>query len=267
MSLYVKRLLMVDDDVALCESMRDYLAERTDEYKFLGGVCTFSAAMNLFKDGMPDIVILDMMLGPGLDGSDLIVEFKKIEKELGFKTNLFVTSKSGVYENYCAKNHLIFMQKGENNPELMIKRIERFIDCSPASEPVIKIEITPKSRKERMEDFLWAAFSNVGAHTYTAYGDCVYIIPRVIEMVELGEASPMDRVYMEWGIQCKTSKDTIESRIRNMLKSVWSNSPMEALKQFYPPDIRKSTYPTPLPFINYYVKLLMRKYPKNIERS
>jgi len=87
------------------------------------------------------------------------------------------------------------MQKGENSPELMIKRIERFIDCAPISEPVIKIEITPKSRRERMEDFLWAAFTNVGGHTYTGYTDCLYIIPRVVEMMESGDTSPLEVVY------------------------------------------------------------------------
>lgn|GEM_PF-2969674 len=266
MENYVKRVLMVDDDIELCESMRDYLEGHTDQYKFLGSTSTFSTAIEMFKDGMPNVVILDMMLGAGLDGSDIVDEFRRMEKELNFRTNIFIVSKSGIYENYCAKNHLIFMQKGENNPELMMKRVERFVDTVTVTNQTIRIPITPpKARRDRMKDNLWALFSSAGAIKYNGCEDCMYIIPRVVELTEEGSTYALDRVYVEWSKQSNSTKEAIEGRVRNMLKTLWSKAPIELLKQLYPPTLGDSTYPTPLPFIEYHAKRLMREYPKNIE--
>ena len=267
MSKSIQRVLVVDDDINLCESIRDYLAEREDEYKFLGGVWTYSAAIELFRDGMPNIVILDMMLGNGLDGSDLVEEFRKIEKEQGFKTYISVFSKSLFYESYCVQNNLMFTQKGAIIPEIMINRIERFVGLKPSGIQPVKINVTPpKTRRERMQEYLFSAFSNVGAHTYTAYDDCLYIIPRMIELTEAGIEFAMEQIYKEWEKKCKASKSAIEGRIANMLKSLWSKASLDALEKFYPPDLGKGTAPTPVPFITYYVKRLMQVYPENVEK-
>ena len=264
----VKRVLMVDDDLRLCESVRDYLAGRTDEYNFLGAVCTYPSAIEYFRDGMPDIVILDMMLGPGLDGSDLVEVFKKIEREQGFHSNIFVFSRSQYYEDYCAQNHLMFVQKGDT-PELMMKRIERFMGSTPLSIQPIKMNmLPPKSRTERMQDYLFSVFSHAGAHTYTGFKDCLVIIPRIIELMESGIEYPMEKVYREHSKKVGSSVSAVEGRISNMLKALWTKASMDVLRDFYPPDLGKeNTAPTPLPFIDYYVKLLMRMYPKNIEQA
>jgi len=258
---------MVDDDGALCESMDDYLAQHSDTYQFLGGVCTRSSAIELFKDGMPDIVILDMMLGPGLDGSDLIDDFRKIAKEQGLKTEIFVVSKSSVYESYCVKSNLMFRQKGENHPESLMKWIERFVGSAPSEKTPVKLDITPKTRRERMKDYLFNMFSRFGAHKYGACDDCMYIIPRMVELKEAGKSFPLEEVYEEWGRKCKSTKDAIEARIRNMLKAVWTKFPDDELNQFYPPYLKEQTTPTPLPFIDYYAKRLMMEYPNNIEKT
>ena len=275
MSNPIKRLLMVDDDSSLCESMRDYLAQYSDTYKFIGGVCTYSSAIELFKDGMPHIVILDMMLGAGLDGSDLVDEFREIANKQSFNTDIFVVSKSGMYEKYCIENRLMFRQKGEDdNPEMLIKWIERFIGSVTSSTQTLKFDITPpKDRRERMKDYLFAAFSNAGAHKYNAYEDCLYIIPRMVELAEVGErAYTLAKVYEERGCQCKSTKDAVEARMRNMLKTVWKNNSDELNKQFYPSALGKhhgedrNDGPTPDSFISYYVKLLTQLYPNNIEK-
>jgi len=261
----LKRVLMVDDDVELCESVGDYLAARTDTYKFIGFTRGFNAAIELFRDSLPDIVILDMMLGPGLDGSALVDEFRRIEKETGFKTNIFIVSKSSLYENYCVKNQLMFMQKGKNNPEALFKWIERFIDVDSDYNDQIKISVTPpKTRRDRMKDNLWSMFSSVGGHIYVGCEDCMYIIPRIIELreSESGGYDPYSQAYAERSKICKIRLDSIDSRIRNMLKTVWSKASLDALKFFYPPDLGKHMAPTPIPFIEYHVKRLQREYPQ-----
>lgn len=68
-----KKILIVDDDVNICELMRLYLEKEGFETSVIndGGI-----AVKTFNDIQPDLVLLDIML-PGLDGWQICREIRK----------------------------------------------------------------------------------------------------------------------------------------------------------------------------------------------
>lgn len=68
------RVLVVDDDMNICEIVRMYL----EKDNFQVSVCyDGKKAMDVFKEQAPDIVILDIML-PGMDGWQVCREIRKL---------------------------------------------------------------------------------------------------------------------------------------------------------------------------------------------
>ncbi|QEK13316.1 response regulator transcription factor [Crassaminicella thermophila] len=69
-----RKILVVDDDTDICELIKLYL--KKEGYKVLS-VYDGLSAIEAFKEEMPDLVVLDIML-PKMDGWDVCRELKKI---------------------------------------------------------------------------------------------------------------------------------------------------------------------------------------------
>lgn len=68
MEAWVRRLVIVEDDALMRSLLTQLLGERTFDVKAAGSV---SDAVRLLEDFDPDVVLIDIDLGPGPSGSDL----------------------------------------------------------------------------------------------------------------------------------------------------------------------------------------------------
>ena len=73
------RILVVDDDLALCGVLRAFLEARG--YTALT-VTTADEAVRLFHADRPDAVLLDIVIPGGMDGLAALATFKKIDKDV-----------------------------------------------------------------------------------------------------------------------------------------------------------------------------------------
>lgn len=74
MASYKAKVLIVDDDVNICELLKLYLErEGYETYSSYSG----NKAVELFREVTPDIVILDLMI-PGIDGLQVCREIRKV---------------------------------------------------------------------------------------------------------------------------------------------------------------------------------------------
>lgn len=69
------KVLIVDDDITLIQKLGTTFTTILQNYLVLTAT-TANAALNMFKDQRPDLVILDIRLGP-LSGMDLLHDFNK----------------------------------------------------------------------------------------------------------------------------------------------------------------------------------------------
>ncbi len=69
-----KRILVIDDDVNICDLIRLYLEKEGYEVKT---IYSGEKAVSGFSEFAPDLVILDLML-PGMDGLDVCRQIRKI---------------------------------------------------------------------------------------------------------------------------------------------------------------------------------------------
>ncbi len=75
----MERVLVVDDEVAVCDLLKDFLTLKGYEvYTVLDG----SAAINKVKEICPHLVILDIVM-PGISGIKVLKEIKKLNPKTG----------------------------------------------------------------------------------------------------------------------------------------------------------------------------------------
>jgi DNA-binding response OmpR family regulator len=110
----MKKILVVDDEIAICNLLKDFLAAKGYEvYTALDG----RTAITKLKKDRPHIVLLDIMM-PGMDGIETLRAIKKInprvvvimitaiaDNELGLRT-----LKLGAYDYICKPFDLTYLE-------------------------------------------------------------------------------------------------------------------------------------------------------------
>jgi DNA-binding response OmpR family regulator len=75
----MKRILVVDDEIAICNLLKDFLTAKGYEvYTALDG----RTAITKLKQDRPHIVLLDIMM-PGMGGIDTLKAIKKVDPRVG----------------------------------------------------------------------------------------------------------------------------------------------------------------------------------------
>lgn len=88
-SLYTK-ILIVDDDPAICDLLEKYLTKEGYEISIAGNAYD---ALEMFKKNEPDLVLLDIIL-PGRSGKDLCSDIRKFSS----RPIIMITAKNEVFE-------------------------------------------------------------------------------------------------------------------------------------------------------------------------
>jgi len=74
---YKPKLLVVDDELDQCESIKSYFSKRNF---LVFTTATGEEALSLIKENKPDLVLLDMKL-PGMDGRDVLRILREYDKD------------------------------------------------------------------------------------------------------------------------------------------------------------------------------------------
>ena len=75
----MERILVVDDEVEVCNVLKEFLASKDYEvHTALDG----STAISKVKEVRPHIVLLDIIM-PGMDGIDVLKEIKAVDHTIG----------------------------------------------------------------------------------------------------------------------------------------------------------------------------------------
>jgi len=84
------KILIVDDDVNICEMLKQYL----EKEGYVSAVCNNGEeALDVAKRFDPDVILLDIML-PGKSGKNICTEFRKVSK----KPVIMITAKTSVVD-------------------------------------------------------------------------------------------------------------------------------------------------------------------------
>jgi len=255
----IKRILVVDDDIQFVYDMQAYLVGRKD-FKYVGCAGTTAEALELVKDKLPHVILADIILRNGNDGTDFIEAVEEMNNELKIKPLIFVMSKNGFYESFSVKKGLPFIEKSLNiTPETILKRIARNFtpnfNCTNtgASEP------PPRDIRDRAIDKIESKLDGLGALKYKGSKYIAYI---VVYFAETQGGQPnLDMAYELAAQKFKATKSSVESAIRKAIQSIWDIAGEEAINQYYGGFVgEKKGAPTNLSFISHYVREIRRDY-------
>ena len=73
-----KRILIVEDELIIANDTRGYLSD--ENYEITSVVLTGEDAINMAKQNMPDLVIMDILLHGNINGIEAAEEISKIRK-------------------------------------------------------------------------------------------------------------------------------------------------------------------------------------------
>jgi len=256
----IKRVLIIDDDKDFVYDMQTCLAGRED-FKYIGCAKTTAEALLLVKDTLPHIILTDIILSNGDDGTDFIEAVEELNNKLKIKPLIFVMSKNGFYESFSVKKGLPFIEKSSSTtPEVIMKRIARnfapdFVSANnPVSEP-----LPPRSVRNRANDQMESMLDGLGALKYKG---SKYIVCIVIYFAEMkGNRPNLDFAYELAAKKYNATKSSVESAIRKAIQSIWDIAGEDTIKQYYGGFVGSHKgAPTNLGFISHYVRKIKRDY-------
>jgi len=255
-----KRILIVDDDMEFVCDMQAHLSDRED-FKYVGCAGTTHEALELVRDKLPHVILADIILRNGNDGTDFIEAVEEMNHELTIKPLIFVMSKNGFYESFSIKKGLPFIEKSPDIvPEVIMKRIARNFapefSCmhAPAPEPS-----PPRSIRNRASDQMESKLDGLGALKYKGSKYISYIVIYFAEMQ--GNHPNLDDAYELVAKKYNVTKSSVESAIRKAIQSIWDIAGDDAIKQYYGGFVESQKgAPTNLGFISHYVREIKRDY-------
>ena len=111
------RLLVVDDEVDICDFVKNFFKERNfDVFVAYNG----SEALSIVETSRPDIVLLDIVM-PGIDGIETLKMIKKIDNEVKviMVTAVEDTEKANEAKRYGAVEYI--------TKPLLLEQLERTV--------------------------------------------------------------------------------------------------------------------------------------------
>ena len=247
-------ILIIEDDVAACRELRQYI-ENISDLKLIGITGDVEKAVSMVQSTLPDVVILDIELHHGTgNGITFLAMLNALNMPLRPYILITTNNSSNVtYESARSLGADFIMSK--HKPDYSAQYVIEFIRM---------IQHAIMNRKPNTADTVPLEDSfetNLPAFTRRVYRelDWIGISPKNIGYRYLADAilliirDSSANVYKEVAKLHKKSDASVERAMQNAINRAWRHSDIEELLTHYTAKVRSEKgVPTTLEFVYYY---------------
>ena len=247
-------ILIIEDDVAACRELRQYI-ENISDLKLVGITGDVEKAISMVQSTLPDVVILDIELHHGAgNGITFLAMLNALN--LPLRPYILITTNNSSNVTYesarsLGADFIMSKHKPDYSAQYVIEFI-RMIQHAIMNRKPTTTEIMP------VEDNFE---TNIPAYTRRIYRelDWVGISPKNIGYRYLADAilllirNSSANVYKEVAEMYKKSDASVERAMQNAINRAWRHSDIEELLTHYTAKVRSEKgVPTTLEFVYYY---------------
>ena len=247
-------ILIIEDDVAACRDLRQYI-ENISDLKLIGITGDVEKAVSMVQSTLPDVVILDIELHHGTgNGITFLAMLNALNMPLRPYILITTNNSSNVtYESARSLGADFIMSK--HKPDYSAQYVIEFIrmiqhaimNRKSAATEIMPVEDNfetnlPTYTRRIYRELDWVGISpkNIG---YRYLADAILLIIR----------DSSANVYKEIAKMHKKSDASVERAMQNAINRAWRHSDIEELLTHYTARIRSEKgVPTTLEFVYYY---------------
>lgn len=254
-------LLIVEDDIILCEQMRNLIEDSEDMY-LIAVTNDSNRAVEHIKDSLPDAVILDLELHHG-KGSGLNVLYDVRSLFLSKKPYILVTtnnSSTRTYEtarslgaDYIMSKH----QEGYSPKSVLdfLRIMHPTIKNTQKADATINTKEASEYCSKRIYQRIMTELNHVGINPksvgYTYLVDAIYLMAK----------QPTQNICTLLADKYKKSEPSVERAMQNAINRAWKTFDLEDLLHYYRAKINSAKgTPTLTEFICYYANIIKNDY-------
>ena len=250
----VLSILIIEDDVAACRELRQYI-EKISDLKLAGITGDSDEGIEMIRSMLPDVVILDIELHHG-HGNGILFLAKLNTLMLPMRPYILITTNNSSNITYESARQLgadFIMSK--HKPDYSAQYVIEFVRMMQHA--ILSRQPSNPELLEKEDSFE----KNLPAYTRRVYRelDWVGISPRNIGYRYLADAillimkDPSANVYRELADANKKSDASVERAMQNAINRAWRHSDIEELLTHYTAKVRSEKgVPTTLEFVYYY---------------
>ena len=247
-------ILIIEDDVAACRELRQYI-EKIEDLKLIGITGDSDKGIEFVQSMLPDVVILDIELHHGA-GNGITFLAKLNALNLPARPYILITtnnSSSVTYESArtLGADFIMSKHKPDYSAQYVIEFIRMIQHAILSRKPSALLNISEENSYEtnlplytrrvyRELDWIGISPKNIG---YRYLADAILLIIRDSSV----------NVYRELTEMYKKSDASVERAMQNAINRAWRHSDIEELLTHYTARIRSEKgVPTTLEFVYYY---------------
>lgn len=258
MSNIPMKVLLVEDDVAECETYKSIVKNRGD-IELVSITNSSIKAIEDYKFYSPDAVILDLELNDGEgSGFDFIEKIKELNNKM---PKIVVTTNvhSNTVYDFCHKNHIdfIFYKKQKNYSQENILNTLLLLKNYEGNTTTIITNNDEKSLEESILCKINRELDLIGIATHL-YGR-KYLCDAICFIIQNKEDTKTSIVQFLVN-KYKKSSSTISRAMQNAILHAWRITPIDDLSTYYTARINYETgVPTPTELIYYYADKIRKE--------
>lgn len=250
----ILNILIIEDDVAACRELRQYI-EKIETLKLIGITGDSDEGIELVKSSLPDVIILDIELNRGT-GNGIIFLAKLNALNLSLRPYILITTNNSsnvTYESARTLGADFIMSK--HKPDYSAQYVIEFIRMIQHAILSRRPSVTQNEPEENSYE------KNLPLYTRRVYRemDLIGISPKNIGYRYLADAilliikDSSINVYRELAEMYQKSDASVERAMQNAINRAWRHSDIEELLTHYTARIRSEKgVPTTLEFVYYY---------------
>ena len=247
-------ILIIEDDVAACKELRQYI-EKIESLKLVGITGDSDKGIELVKNILPDVIILDIELNHGTGNGIMFLAMLNALK-LSLRPYILITTNNSSHVTYESARDLgadFIMSK--HKPDYSAQYVIEFIRMIQHAILSRKPSVAPNISDENSYE------ANLPLYTRRVYRelDWIGISPKNIGYRYLADAilliirDSSASVYREIAEMYKKSDASVERAMQNAINRAWRHSDIEELLTHYTAKIHSEKgVPTTLEFVYYY---------------
>ncbi len=270
-------VMLVEDNVQLSQSIKSFFNMKKDiEISWIAQ--NSLKAIEMFEDGMPDLIILDLVM-PHADGFVLLEHLK--ENEYENKPEVIVLSSlnhEAIIKRACEYGAIYYMAKPFSMVDLHDRIMSILTIRDPVStkqqepdkkEPARQIEHVHQMEPQQSENLeLETIFMNVGISPHTKG---FLFLCSAVELVKQNSSyifSLTKELYPEIARRCSTTPANVEHSIRHSIDVAWKSGKLMDLNRIFKINAFSHQYkPSNGEFISVLTKLFLAKSKMNFMGS